>query len=218
MNASQLMGLGVKTATAIEVAQLLPIAFQKGELKTPHQRAAFVATCLHESQQFSQLVENLNYSAEALLSKFHRWFDTTTANQYGRTAEHPADKRMIAILAYGKRKGQRTPEDGWLFRGRGWIQMTLYPQYLEAEQDLGHPYVSNPDLVATHLHGMLTSVNYWNRRNLKDKADILAVSRIVNVGKEHTSVMPHGWAERQEYYKKCLAIYRKADDEGFRVG
>ncbi|HZF45341.1 MAG TPA: hypothetical protein VEZ26_03320 [Sphingomonadaceae bacterium] len=51
---------------------------------TPLRLAAFLAQIARESGQLRALVENLNYSAEALLRVFPRHFDTAGAAAYAR--------------------------------------------------------------------------------------------------------------------------------------
>ncbi|MXO33385.1 hypothetical protein [Apibacter sp. B2912] len=69
--------------------------------------------------------ESLNYAAEDLPKHFINFSSTgklegppnELAYQYGRTAQHPANQRKIAEIAYGNRKelGNKGGEDGWRF-------------------------------------------------------------------------------------------------------
>ncbi|MFS8051571.1 hypothetical protein QD357_01970 [Rhizobium sp. BR 317] len=95
---------------------------------------------------FVPITESLNYSAAALTAKFGNRITAAQANQYGRTASHPADQESIGNIIYGgtwgaKNLGNTQPGDGYLFRGRGLVQTTgrrLYALF-------GH--ADNPDEV-----------------------------------------------------------------------
>ena len=91
------------------------------EITTPKRIAAFMAQCGHESGGFVFLSENLNYSAAGLMRVFPKYFpDDGLANQYAR---HP---QQIAARVYGGRMGNGPEEtgEGWLYHGRGLIQIT----------------------------------------------------------------------------------------------
>lgn len=83
-----------------------------------------------ESVGFSVLVENLNYSVEALISKFGRHrISIAEAQRYGRAPGRPADQQAIANIIYGGEWGRANlgnigPNDGWENRGSGVKQIT----------------------------------------------------------------------------------------------
>ena len=83
-----------------------------------------------ESAGFSVLVENLNYSVEALISKFGRHrISIAEAQRYGRAPGRPADQKAIANIIYGGEWGRVNlgnigPNDGWENRGSGVKQIT----------------------------------------------------------------------------------------------
>lgn len=82
--------------------------------------AAFLAQIGHESGQLRALVENLNYSAEALVRTWPSRFTAQTAQAYAWQPE------KIANRVYGGRMGNgpESSGDGWRYRGRGLIQLS----------------------------------------------------------------------------------------------
>ncbi|HMK65438.1 MAG TPA: hypothetical protein VK564_06560, partial [Thermodesulfobacteriota bacterium] len=64
-----------------------------------------MAQLSHESGQGREMTESLNYKPAALLKQWPNHFSPAQAAAYGRTLEHPADQKMIGILAYGGRMG-----------------------------------------------------------------------------------------------------------------
>lgn len=100
-------------------------------------------------------VESLNYSEQALRSKFSNRISALDAAKYGRNAQHPANQQMIANKIYGglwgnANLGNVNPNDGWDFRGRGLCQITGRRNYGVFAEKLGTPLLDNPGL-ATNL-------------------------------------------------------------------
>jgi len=99
-------------------------------INTPDIMHEFLANILHESNQFNVLEENLNYKADALKQLFGRHrISIEDCDKYGRTNQHAANKVEIANRLYGGKWGKDNlgnvnPMDGWVFRGKGIIQLT----------------------------------------------------------------------------------------------
>lgn len=96
-----------------------------------------LATDFHETGGTMQPIEeNLNYSTEALISKFPNRITKAQAQQYGRNSSHSANQKMIANIIYGgdwgrKNLGNTQPDDGWNMRGRGLAQITGRSNYVK---------------------------------------------------------------------------------------
>lgn len=90
-------------------------------------------------------VENLNYSVNALLTKFSRdRISEAEARRLGRNdaTGQKANQQGIANAIYGGEWGRANlgntqPNDGWYFRGRSWPQLTGRKNYTKADQALG---------------------------------------------------------------------------------
>ncbi len=150
-------------------------------INTPRRRAAFLAQCHHESQGFTRIEENLSYGTQALIRCWPNHFNAKNAGCY---AHQPA---KIANRAYANRMGNGDEKsgDGWLFRGRGLIQITgreMYTAFAEFKaMNLGDviTYLGTAD-------GALESACwYWEKSGLNtyaDRGDIKGMTRIVNGG------------------------------------
>ena len=94
----------------------------------------FLAQTGHESAGFTRLEENLNYSAKALYSVFRKYFPTETiAEAYAR------QPKMIANKVYANRlgNGATCTNDGYIYRGRGIIQITGKENYRKLNYETG---------------------------------------------------------------------------------
>lgn len=118
--------------------------------------AQFLAQCGHESCGFTDVSENLNYSATALIATWPKRFPQEIANQYARKPE------AIANRAYANRMGNGPEEsgDGWKYRGRGVIQITGRDNYTEFCKVAGIPLEQAPGYLLT-IDGAVHSACWW---------------------------------------------------------
>lgn len=171
-----------KLKIAIDWAEPLEEVFQRYEINTPLRQAAFIGQCAHESANFKTLEENLNYSAEGLMKIWPSRFPTLEAAQpYHRNPEKIANK------VYGGRMGNGTEEtgDGWLYHGRGLIQLTGKDNYKMAGDALDMDFVHSPDYVLVPKYAALTAGWFWNKRGLNKEADAkdyTAMTKKINGG------------------------------------
>ena len=159
--------------------QILDVVI-KYQINTPRRLAHFLAQCHHESSGFNVVEENLNYSAEGLIRTFKKYFTPEQANEYAH------NKVKIASRVYANRMGNGDEEsqEGWLYRGRGYIQLTGKDNYAALNDQLPGDILKNPDLVATR-YPMLSAAWFWDHNNINDLCDnetIEDVTRKVNGG------------------------------------
>ena len=137
-----------------------------------------------ESAGFSTLVENLNYSVAALISKFGRHrISIAEAQRYGRAPGRPADQQAIANIIYGGEWGRvnlgnTQPDDGWEMRGSGVKQIT------------GRANITKSGFTAKELRedifkSCLAAADFFISHGcvpLAQRGDVVGVTRKVNGG------------------------------------
>ena len=169
---------------------------------SPDRAAHFFAQTAHESGGFKAFSENLNYSAKGLRGIFRKYFPTDAlANAYAR------QPMKIANRVYASRMGNgpESSGDGWLFRGRGALQLTGRETYQAFANYIGRPDVmTNPDLVATEL-AFESALWFFDKNKLWSICDqgindaaILALTKRINGG-------THGLDDRKAKTKKYAA-------------
>ncbi len=171
--------------------------------------AHLLAQCNHESGGFNKLVESFNYSPQGLMTTWKSRFNTDLANQLGRTQEHPAKQREIANLVYNGCMGNaNNSDDGYNYRGRGYIQCTGKDNYkrfnvwLQARQ-YNYDVVSNPALLEQPDLAILSAIWFWQSNNIGALAkndDVIGVTKKINGG-------TNGLEDRKrltDYYKTIL--------------
>lgn len=182
------------TITTADFSSLLPQAlfpadwaktlndyFPKYGITTPKRAAAFLAQCGHESAGFTRLVENLNYSANALTATWPKRFPKSVAGQYARKPE------AIANRAYADRMGNGSEEsgDGWRFRGRGIIQITGCDNYAEFTKHCGVALAVVGGYLQTIDGATHAACWFWDTRGcnaLADSGNMVALTKRINGG------------------------------------
>ena len=196
--------------TAQQLLQILPNAGQVAGVFVPvlntamsryqivgaKRIAAFIAQVGHESGQLTRLVENLNYSAEALRKAWPSRFDLSLATSVARKPE------QIAKIAYGNRMGNTAPGDGWKYRGRGLIQITGKNNYRACGEALGLDLIAQPELLEKPQHACMSAAWFWATNGLNTQADagkFDAITQRINGGQ-------NGAADRQALYARALKV------------
>jgi putative chitinase len=165
-----------------ELAGPLNETFEKFNISTVRQQAAFLGQCGHECGNFKVFEENLNYRAETLMKLWPKRFPTLEfAKQYER------QPKKIANSVYASRMGNRDEAsgDGYRFRGRGAIQLTGHSGYYHAGQACGVDFVMDPDLVATPKYALMTAGWFWSTHGcnpLAENADWVGLTKKINGG------------------------------------
>ncbi len=178
----QIMPLAAANVDAF--ADPLNAAMAEFEIDTPGRQAAFLAQVAHESRQLSALEENLNYRPQAILATFntpaHIRFTPAQAEQYGRTADHPANQQMIANIAYANRggNGDVASADGWKYRGAGLIQLTFRNNQEACADHFGVPRERIGAWLRTPEGACRSAARFWRQNGLNELADAGDFKRI----------------------------------------
>ena len=173
--------------------------FDRFQIATPLQQAAFIGQCGHECNHFRTLEENLNYRAATLMKLWPKRFPTQeVANA---VAGNP---QKIANTVYANRMGNRGPDsgDGYRFRGRGCIQLTGSDNYFHAGKALGLDLWAQPELVGQPQYAALTAGWFWSTHKCNDLAqaqDWTRLTRVINGG-------TFGLDERVKHTNEALAV------------
>ena len=183
VNAEQLKRMHIDPS----LADVLNETFERWDIRTPNQQAAFIGQCSHETNNFRVIEENLNYSAATLLKLFPR----TPKRAWGFTPEEAAayekQPRKIANRIYGNRMGNRDEksDDGWRFRGSGYLQLTGHDNFYHFSKAIGEDLVMKPDLVRTPKYAALSAGWFWSTHGCNQLADAqnwIGLTRKINGG------------------------------------
>lgn len=133
------------------------------------QMAAFIATCLIESNGFSAKRENFNYRPERLLAVFPKSRIPNLSFAKNIVAQGQV---ALANHLYGSRFGNRPgTNDGWDYRGGGIIQNTFRSNYYKLQVATGIPFGDNPKLIEDLENSVIAAMAYWQERGINAMAD-----------------------------------------------
>ena len=166
---------------------------------SPNRAAHFFAQTAHESGGFKAFSENLNYGAKGLRGIFRKYFPT---DAMARAYERKPQKIANRVYANRMGNGDEASGEGWLFRGRGALQLTGKFNFKAFSDYIGRPDVmTNPDLGATEL-AFESALWFFDRNKLWSICDqgtgegaILALTKRINGG-------THGLDDRRLKTKK----------------
>jgi len=174
-----------------------------GTFKTMPRLAAVIGQCAHESMGFKVTEEGLFYTTPARLMKIWpgRFPTIEFAEGYVRSS------RKLANYVYGTRNGNHRSNDGWKYRGRGYLQLTGRANYkhfgklvdleLEKWPELAKPAPGAWKIAAAYCANRTRggkTVFEW-----ADEGNVEMVTRIINGGH-------HGLEDRRERTALALAV------------
>ena len=170
-----LIAIGVSPTLSDVYAPLLDDACPRWGIDDTAQVAAFVSQCAHESTMFTQLVENLNYSAQGLANTWKRFSLTGvrggSPNLLAVRIAH--NQQAIANNVYANRMGNADTYtgDGWKYRGAGLIQLTGADNHRAFTEAMGSDpdfdVLSNPELLQQPYCAVVSACWYWIINNCK---------------------------------------------------
>ena len=176
-----LIGCGIAPTQARLFLPALQAACHIHAINTVGRFAAFLGQCMVESTNFAHLEENLYYTTTARMLQMF----PTRINGESMARGLLRNPQALANQVYANRGGNGDAQsgDGWRYRGRGIIQLTLKSNYIEAATANQRPYADRPELVAEPYDAAITAAWYWKRHGCNELADewhIDAITRAIN--------------------------------------
>lgn len=173
--------------------------FEKYDITSNKRIAMFLAQCEHESNNFTVLSENLNYSADGLMKTFKKYFPTIES-----TYDYMRNPQAIANKVYANRmgNGDENSGDGWAFRGRGLIQLTGRDNYQSFADSINKDIYDVIEYLGTNEGALESAAWFWNKTNLNmysDTGDVKKVTQAINGGQ-------NGYDDRLKRYNTNIAI------------
>lgn len=170
--------------------------FVKHGVTTRLRMAHFITQIMTETGGLKRLDENMNYSENTLLRVFSR--KTISRAKAEEIARKP---REIANWVYGARLGNRgrDTDDGWQYRGSGYIQLTGLFNFRKRGAEIGIPIADNPELARQPETGLKAAFAYWTARKINaaaDDHDRRRVRVLVN------GPSAHGFAQSKVWFNK----------------
>lgn len=163
--------------------------------------ANFMAQMGHESGGFTRLEEGFRYTRgidQIPVASARR--EGNEALETARQQALDGNPQELGRLMYGGRMGNDDVGDGYLYRGRGYTQLTGENNYRDAGTALNLDLVNNPDLASNRDNAQRIAVWYWQERVPEaDRDDVSRATRGINGGE-------NGLADRLNRYDAWHAV------------
>lgn len=179
-------------------------AMKRFGINTPVRAAYFLAQVGHESLSLSRVEESLSYSRERLLEVFGKYIEGPEAAAF----VHQPARLGNRVYANRNGNGNEASGDGYAYRGRGPMMHTGRGNYRHIGQLIGQPLEEMPALLIEPEIGAMAAAAFWHDNRLNtyaDQRDVLAVSRVVNLGNARSRATPNGMADRTARTNRALA-------------
>jgi len=188
----------LSSARAEEMADLLNELGAKYGITSKDVFHEFAANVIQESGEFAHKRENMSYSAKRMTQVWPSRFPTLAS-----AVPYAHNPRKLSNLVYGSRMGNRPgTDDGWNFRGGGFIGLTGREVYTKYATYAKYPTVEAcAEDVRNSDRAALDSA-YWFfcvLKDLEDEADrdeFVGIVRSINGGTIGIDV-------RKMYYERC---------------
>ena len=180
-------------------------AMKRFGINTPVRAAYFLAQVGHESLSLSRVEESLSYSRERLLEVFGRYVAAPEAASF----VHQPTKLGNRVYASRNGNGNEASGDGFRYRVRGPMMHTGRGNYRHIGQLIGQPLEDMPRLLIEPEIGAMGAAAFWHDNRLNtyaDQRDVLAVSRVVNLGNARSRATPNGMADRTARTRRALEV------------
>lgn len=181
----------------------LPGELFSSGIDTVYEVASFLAQVAHESNEFTRLEENLNYSAERMMQVWPKRF---MSFEFAQRYEHSSIRLANYIYANRMGNGDEASGDGWIFHGRGPIELTGKNNYIACGEDIGEDLMTYPEKLLTPFVGIRSACWYWKSRDLDaldDDDDVRAETRKINGGET-------GLIHRQALFNRYFELLEAA--------
>ena len=147
----------------------LRAAMDQYEINSAIRISSFLTHCAYMTKRFTEMEEDLNYSAEDLVKTWPNIFTTENAVSYAGNPEKIANKAYSNILGNGSEESG----DGYKFRGRGLLMIRGRGDYTACSQTLFRDsrLVDTPDLVKDTPTCIDSAGWFWSTNNYNVRYD-----------------------------------------------
>jgi predicted chitinase len=193
ITAAQVVTQFPQIASPIQQARLKALldAAAEAGMDDPRVVATVLAVVLPQTGFLSTMVENLNYNSVSRILAV--WPGRITQDEAAGFVHQP---EALANRVYGNSLGNREPDDGWRYRGRGFLGTTGRTAYERSSQLIGVDLIANPEMLAEDRIAAHEAVAMIKQIPVSP-GDIVGIVRRINGGL-------NGLAEAQSILEKLL--------------
>ena len=173
--------------------------------------------------KFEPRIESLNYSESSVLKTFKQ-ITPAQAEQYARDEDTPvADQVAIANIVYANRMGNGNADsngngkldkqdDGYMYRGRGTLQITGKYNYQEVQKRIDKYYPNSGVNILTGsnvdslLGSILIGMGFWIWKDLYKLSDAGTSKQVVDSITAVINKYTNSYDHRYNHFKKLVSL------------
>lgn len=207
-----------------EVANVINSLGSHFGINTNLRLAHFLAQVREEiGPKFEPRIESLNYSESSVLKTFKQ-ITPAQAEQYARDEDTPvADQVAIANIVYANRMGNGNADsngngkldkqdDGYMYRGRGTLQITGKYNYQEIQKRIDKYYPNSGVNILTGsnvdslLGSILIGMGFWIWKDLYKLADVGTSKQVVDSITAVINKYTNSYDHRYNHFSKLVSL------------
>ena len=207
-----------------EVANVINSLGSHFGINTNLRLAHFLAQVREEiGPKFEPRIESLNYSESSVLKTFKQ-ITPAQAEQYARDEDTPvADQVAIANIVYANRMGNGNADsngngkldkqdDGYMYRGRGTLQITGKYNYQEVQKRIDKYYPNSGVNILTGsnvdslLGSILIGMGFWIWKDLYRLADAGTSKQVVDSITTVINKYTNSYDHRYNHFSKLVSL------------
>lgn len=207
-----------------EVANVINSLGSHFGINTNLRLAHFLAQVREEiGPKFEPRIESLNYSESSVLKTFKQ-ITPAQAEQYARDEDTPvADQVAIANIVYANRMGNGNADsngngkldkqdDGYMYRGRGTLQITGKYNYQEVQKRIDKYYPNSGVNILTGSNvdsltgSILIGMGFWIWKDLHRLADAGTSKQVVDSITAVINKYTNSYDHRYNHFSKLVSL------------
>lgn len=159
-------------------------AAREAGVNSREEMANFMAQMGHESGGFTRLEEGFRYTRGIdQIPVRSAWREGAQALESARLEALQGRPQALGRLMYGNRMGNDDAGDGYLYRGRGYAQLTGESNYATAGMALELDLITHPALAADRENAERIALWFWQHQVPEhDRDDVSKACRAINNG------------------------------------
>ncbi len=176
--------------------------------------SGFLANCMHETGGLIILRESLNYKTPARLRQV--WPSRFGSKSDAELLRLCGNEKALASIVYNGRMGNRPgTDDGYNFRGAGYLQTTGRDSFIKYGKLVGIDFSKDPPPSTDDADALLVmSAAEWasGRCNeLCEAGNFSGACAVINVGSAAKISAVVGMDDRQKWYKHIKGVFAEYD-------
>lgn len=177
-------------------------------ITTPLRWCHFISEVAHECGDLTMLREHTGWDGATMKRLWPSRFPLGKADP--RIIACRGDPEALANLAYKGRNGNTLADDGWHYRGGGFLQHTGRENYAEIAAAIGADLEGQPEIIEDPIIALRAALYYWTKNDLNRFADHnygRAIGNAINRGNAFSKFEPNHARDRAMRFNRAWAIW-----------